>query len=340
MKAVILAGGEGTRLHPLTYTRPKTLIPILDRPMVDYTLDYFRETVDEIIFAAGHMVDELRSHLDSIGEGSRVRIVTEESPLGTGGAVKNVEGLLDEPFIVLNADIISSIDMKDFISFAEQKGGMGSIALYPSSHPEDYGVVELENGHRIVRFVEKPSREEAFSNLINAGAYYLKPEILDMMEPNQFVSMEREIFPLIIDDGFFGYRVEGHWVDVGKVDTYLEAVRTLLGIKGSMFDPGSQIGEVVQVIDPVHVGSRSVMRSGIIGPDSSVGNGCDVGTSTISGSVLFDNVKVGENVTVTDSVLGEGVAVEDDSILKGCVVGDGETIGQGSDLVNQKVGMR
>jgi NDP-sugar pyrophosphorylase family protein len=340
MKAVILAGGEGTRLHPLTYTRPKSLIPILDRPMVNYTLDYFRESVDEIIFAAGHMVDELRAYLDSIGEGSRVRIATEESPLGTGGAVKNVEELLDEPFIVLNADIISSIDMEDFISFAEQKGGMGSIALYPSSHPEDYGVVELEDGQRIVRFVEKPSREDAFSNLINAGAYYLKPEVLDLMEPNRFVSMEREVFPRIIDDGFFGYRFEGHWVDVGKVDTYLEAVRTLLGIKGTAFDDSSQIGEVVEVIDPVYFGLRSKMGSGILGPDSSIGNGCDVGTSTISGSVLFDGVRVGENVTVTDSVLGEGVVVEDDSILKGCIVGDGEIVGQGSNLANQKVGMR
>jgi NDP-sugar pyrophosphorylase family protein len=340
MKAVILAGGEGTRLHPLTYTRPKSLIPILDRPMVNYTLDYFRESVDEIIFAAGHMVDELRAYLDSIGEGSRVRIATEESPLGTGGAVKNVEELLDEAFIVLNADIISSIDMEDFISFAEQKGGMGSIALYPSSHPEDYGVVELEDGQRIVRFVEKPSREDAFSNLINAGAYYLKPEVLDLMEPNRFVSMEREVFPRIIDDGFFGYRFEGHWVDVGKVDTYLEAVRTLLGIKGTAFDDSSQIGEVVEVIDPVYFGLRSKMGSGILGPDSSIGNGCDVGTSTISGSVLFDGVRVGENVTVTDSVLGEGVVVEDDSILKGCIVGDGEIVGQGSNLANQKVGMR
>jgi mannose-1-phosphate guanylyltransferase len=308
--------------------------------MVDYTLDYFRDCVDEVVFAAGHMVDELRSYLDSIGEGSRVRVVTEESPLGTGGAVKNVEELLDEPFIVLNADIISSIDMKDFISFAEKKGGMGSIALYPSSHPEDYGVVELEDGERIIRFVEKPTREEAFSNLINAGAYYLKPEILDLMEPNKFVSMEREVFPRIIDDGFYGYRFEGHWVDVGKVDTYLEAVRTLLGVKGSTFGDSSQIGEVVEVIDPVYVGLHSMMRSGILGPDSSVGNGCDVGTSTISGSVLLDNVRVGENVTVSDSVLGEGVVVEDDTILKGCVVGDGETIGQGSNLVNQKVGMR
>jgi NDP-sugar pyrophosphorylase family protein len=340
MKAVILAGGEGTRLHPLTYTRPKTLIPILDRPMVDYTLDYFRESVDEIIFAAGHMVAELRSYLDSIGEGSRVKIVTEENPLGTGGAVKNVENLLDEPFIVLNADIISSINMQEFISFAESKGGMGSIALYPSSHPEDYGVVELEGGERIVRFVEKPTREEAFSNLINAGAYYLKPEILDLMEPNKFVSMEREVFPQVINDGFFGYRFEGHWVDVGKVDTYLEAVRTLLEIRGSGFDGTSEIGDDVEVVDPVYVGPQSMKRSGRLGPFASVGNGCDLGTSEITGSVFFDNVTLEENVSVIDSVLGEGVFVGENSTLKGCIVGDGKSIDEGSNLVDQKVGMR
>jgi NDP-sugar pyrophosphorylase family protein len=340
MKAVILAGGEGTRLYPLTYTRPKTLIPIIDRPMVDYTLDYFRDVVDEVIFAAGHMVDELRSYLDSIGEGSRVSVVTEEVPLGTGGAVKNVKDLLDEPFIVLNADIISSFNMAEFISFAEKKGGMGSIALYPSDHPEDYGVVELEEGQRIVQFVEKPSREDALSNLINAGAYYLKPEILELMEPGKFVSMEREVFPQIIDDGFYGFRFEGHWVDVGKIETYLEAVRTLLSIKGTRFDAGAQVGEDVEIHDPSYVGLDSVFRSGKLGPDSSVGNGCNIGTSAINGSVLFDGVRVGEKVTITDSVLGEGVDVKDNSTLMGCVVADGETIDEGSNLVNQKVGMR
>jgi mannose-1-phosphate guanylyltransferase len=338
MKAVVLAGGEGTRLHPLTYTRPKSLIPILDRPMVEYTLEYFKDCVDDIVFAAGHMVEELRDFLSTIPEGSRVEVVAEEVPLGTGGAVKNVESLLDEPFIVLNADIISSFSMKDFIAFSREKGGMGSIALYPSSHPEDYGVVELEEGQRIVRFVEKPSPEEAFSNLINAGAYYLDPRILDLMEPGKFVSMEREIFPQIIDDGFYGYEFEGYWVDVGKVETYLEATRTLLQIRGS--DINGQVDDSVQIIDPVYLESNSLIRSGRFGPNSSVGKGCAIGDAEISDSVLFNDVKVGDNVAISGSVLGEGVVVGDDCILKGCVVADGSRIDDEIELTNEKVGMR
>ncbi len=340
MKAVILAGGEGTRLHPLTYTRPKSLIPILNRPMVDYTLDYFKDCADEMIFAAGHMVEDLRSYLSTTSEASRIRVVAEQSPLGTGGAVKNVEDALDEPFVVLNADIISSIGMKDFIAFAREKGGMGSIALYPSAHPEDYGVVELEDGARIVRFVEKPSPEEAFSDLINAGAYYLDPKILGLMEPGKFVSMEREVFPQIIDDGFFGYEFEGYWVDVGKTETYLEAIRTLLQVRGSIIDDGSNIGEDVGILDPVCVGAGTVMRFGKLGPNSSVGSVCEIESADVTNSVLFDGVKVGKNVVILDSVLGKGVVVEDNCNVRACVIADMETIGAGSDLKGEKVGMR
>lgn len=336
MKAVILAGGEGTRLHPLTYTRPKSLIPILDRPMIDYTLAYFKDCVEELVFAAGHMVDELRAYLSSIPEGTNVGVVAEESPLGTGGAVKNVEHLLDGPFIVMNADIVSSFSMKDFIAFGEEKGGMGSIALYPSTHPEDYGVVELEN-QKIVRFVEKPSPEEAFSNLINAGVYYLDPRILDLMEPNKFISMERQVFPRIIDDGFFGYEFEGYWVDVGKIETYLEAVRTLLQVRGS--DIRGQL-EDVEIKDPVHIGDGSLIRSGAFGPNSSMGRGCEVESAVIRDSVLFDKVTIGRNVEVTGSVLGEGVSVENDCAIKDCVVGDGVVLEEGTEVVNEKVGLR
>ncbi len=336
MKAVILAGGEGTRLHPLTYTRPKSLIPILDRPMIDYTLAYFKDCVDELVFAAGHMVDELRAYLKSVPEGKNVSVVVEESPLGTGGAVKNVEDLLDGPFIVMNADIISSFSIKDFIAFAEEKGGMGSIALYPSSHPEDYGVVELED-ERIVRFVEKPSPEDAFSNLINAGAYYLDPKILDLMEPNKFTSMEREVFPRIIEDGFFGYEFKGYWVDVGKIETYLEAVRTLLHVRGS--DIRGQF-EDVEILDPVHIGGGTLIRLGTFGPHSSAGRGCEVESAVIEDSVLFDRVTIGRNVEIAGSVIGEGSSVGNDCGLKDCVIGDGITIEEGTELVGEKVGMR
>ncbi len=340
MKAVVLAGGEGTRLHPLTYTRPKSLIPILNRPMINYTLDYFEDCVDEIILAAGHMVDELRAYLSTIPEGSRVEVVAEEAPLGTGGAVKNVEHLLDEPFIVFNGDIISSFSMKDFIEFAKDKGGLGSISLFPSSHPEDYGVVELEDGQRIARFVEKPSREEAFSNLINAGAYYLDPKILDLMEPATFISMEREVFPQIIDDGFFGYEFEGYWVDVGKVETYLEAIRTLLQAHGSRFDGESDIREQVKVEEPVCIGPGSTMEDGVLGPNSSLGRGCRIAGARIANSVLFDGISVGRGVEITDSVIGMDVKIEDNCVIKDCILADGTTIGEGKALSNEKVGVR
>ncbi|TET91666.1 MAG: NDP-sugar synthase [Methanomassiliicoccales archaeon] len=340
MKAVILAGGMGTRLYPLTYTRPKTLIPLLNRPMARYTLDYFAGRSDEVVFAACHMIDELRSFLETVETDAKVDIAVEETPLGTGGAVKNVEGMLDEPFLVLNGDIISSFRVDDFISFAEKKGGMGSIALFPSGHPEDYGVVELDDDQRIIRFVEKPAPDQVFSNLVNAGMYYLQPEILDRIERGKKISMEAEVFPLLLDEGLFGYTFEGYWTDVGKFSTYLEANRTLLQEEGSRFEDGSDLNEEVQIVHPICIGPRLSASSGILGPNVSIGKDCAIGSARIDNSVLLDKVKVGEDVTISNSVLGEDVQIEDGCRLQDCVVADSERILEGSVLTNEKVGMR
>lgn len=340
MKAVILAGGKGTRLYPLTYTRPKILIPLLNRPMVWYTLDYFSSRFDEIVFAAGHMTDELRAYLDTLETQAKVDVVVEETPLGTGGAVKNLEAMLDEPFLVLNGDIISSFRVDDFVSFAEEKGGMGSIALFPSDHPEDYGVVELDEGKRITRFVEKPAPDQVFSDLVNAGMYYLDSRILDWIEPGKKVSMEADVFPLVLGDGLFGYRFEGYWTDVGKISTYLEANRMLLQEKGSEFENGSESSESVEIVHPVCVGTRSSMNSGRLGPNASIGKDCVLGSARIEDSVLLDRVKVGENVTISNSVLGEDAEVEDNCKLQSCVVADSERIKEGSVMTNEKVGLR
>ncbi|UCD92892.1 MAG: NDP-sugar synthase, partial [Methanobacteriota archaeon] len=337
---VILAGGMGTRLYPLTYTRPKTLVPLLNRPMVRYTLDYFAGRSDDVVFAAGHMIEELRSYLETVETDARVGVAVEEIPLGTGGAVKNVEDILDEPFLVLNGDIVSSFRLNDFISFAEKKGGMGSIALFPSSHPEDYGVVELDNDHRITRFVEKPPPDQVFSNLVNAGMYYLQPEILDKIEPGKKVSMEAEVFPLVLDNGMFGFTFEGYWTDVGKISTYLEANEMLLKEKGSRIEEDSDLSGGVEIAHPVCVGSGTSMSSGTLGPNVSVGRHCSIGSARIGSSVLLDNVKVGSDVSISGSVLGEGVQIEDGCKLQDCVVADSERIREGSVIANEKVGMR
>jgi mannose-1-phosphate guanylyltransferase len=339
MKAVVLAGGKGTRLYPLTYTRPKILIPLLNRPMVHYILDYFTDRFDEIVFAAGHMIEELKAYLGTVDTKAKVDVVFEETPLGTGGAVKNLESRLDEPFLMMNGDIISSLRMDDFISFAEEKNGIGSITLFPSSHPEDYGVADLDESQRIARFVEKPAPGEAPSDLVNAGAYYLNPRILERIQHGRMVSLEREIFPFILDQGMFGYTFDGYWTDVGKTSTYLEANRMLLQNHGSGFEEGSDLGDRVEIVDPVWFGSESTMSSGKLGPNSCIGKGCEIASASIEGSVLFDKVMVGRNVSISDSIIGEGVVIEDNCRLTGCVVADMERIAEGTELANEKVGM-
>ncbi|MFZ1993269.1 MAG: NDP-sugar synthase, partial [Solirubrobacteraceae bacterium] len=231
MQALILAGGEGTRLRPLTSTIPKPVVPLVDRPFITYMIEWLRgHGVDDIILACGFMADGVRSVL---GDGSsldvRLRYIEEPTPLGTGGALKYAEDQLDERFFMLNGDVLTDMDLTAQLRQHEETGARATLALIGVEDPSAYGMVRLDDDLAVREFVEKPSLDEAGTCLVNAGAYILQRDVLDGMAPaGTKISIEREVFPTLVDNGLYGYEASGYWMDIGTPERYLQATFEIL----------------------------------------------------------------------------------------------------------------
>lgn len=307
MKAAILAGGFGTRLLPLTSQIPKPLIPLLGKPLIMHIIDALPPAVDTVVLAVNYMRDHLEEYFRSHDVGREVILVEESEPLGTGGAIKNLGGYLDERFIALNGDIISSIDLGKLVSYHESSGGIGTLSLWRVEDPTAFGVVALDGQGRITRFQEKPSREEACSDLINAGAYVFEPEILDHIGRGK-VSMEREVFPNILDKGLYGLRFRGYWVDCGTRESLLEAQRMLLTLEGGGAW-GCTLDGAVEIVPPNHL-TGVTLSNCRVGPFvyAEMGVMLEEG-SEVSFSILLAGARVGKDAVITDSILGPGAEV-------------------------------
>ncbi|HEX3277890.1 MAG TPA: nucleotidyltransferase family protein, partial [Thermoleophilaceae bacterium] len=217
MQALILAGGEGTRLRPLTYTTPKPVMPLAGRPFLSYMLDWAHgHGVEEVILSCGFMSDGVKRVLGDIYDGMRLRYVVEEEPLGTAGPVRLAldEGVLQDRLIVLNGDVLTDIDLSAELAQHEQTGARATLALYPVDDTASYGVVPTDAEGRVEAFLEK-SDGEAPTNRINAGAYVIDREVIDSIPAGRPVSFEREVFPQLVGDGLYGYLAEGYWIDIG-----------------------------------------------------------------------------------------------------------------------------
>ena len=309
MKAVLLVGGMGTRLRPLTYRIPKPLLPVMGKPLIMHVIDSIPGEVDEVIVPIGYKRDVMEEYLRSHPPGRRITLVDEPEPLGTGGAVKNVEDRIDGQFLVINGDVITSLDVASFVRFHRTKGGVASISLWPVEDPSPFGVAQLDDDSRITRFQEKPKREEAFSKLINAGAYALEREVLDLIGDG-FVSMEREVFPKLLDKGMYGFRFDGHWIDCGTRENVIGAHRTLMGGRAEV--SRNSVSEGATVEAPSFVGDEAVVAGARIGPCAYVSPRCVVGPmSHVEGSVLYEDARVGTRCRIVDSIIDQGVSVPD-----------------------------
>ncbi|MHB8584234.1 MAG: sugar phosphate nucleotidyltransferase [Thermoplasmatota archaeon] len=323
MQAVILAGGLGTRLRPLTWTRPKPLLPVANVPLIRRIIDRLPRNVDKVVIAVNYRPDQLAAYFRENDVGRKVVLVEEKEPLGTGGAIKNVEREIHGTFLVFNADIVDALNIDAMLRFHEEKGGVGTLALHHVQDPRDFGIMQMD-GDRIARFVEKPKRaEDAPSRLANAGTYVLESEVFDAM-PSGASSVERDVFPRILSEGaqLYGYPFSGFWIDCGKPDTMLRANEAVLRAQGTPRLYGARVEDF---------GSR-VEEWACVGMDSRIGEGADV-----SRSVLLPNVTVGAKGIVLDSILGENVVIEDGAAVIGCVLGDGAVIGEGVALRNGTV---
>lgn len=309
MKAVLLVGGMGTRLRPLTYRIPKPLLPVMGKPLIMHVIDSIPSEVDEIIIPISYKRDMMDEYLKSHPPGRKITLVDEPEPLGTGGAVKNVEEHIDGQFLVINGDVITSLDVASFVRFHRNKGGIASISLWPVEDPSPFGVALLDSESRITRFQEKPKREEAFSKLINAGAYALEREVLDYIGEG-FVSMEREVFPKLLEKGMYGFQFDGHWIDCGTRENLLEAHRILMGNGANV--SRNCVSEGATVNPPSVIGDEAVVAGAVIGPNTYVSSRCVIGPmSKVEGSVLYEDARVGTRCRIVDSVIDQGVSVPD-----------------------------
>ncbi|MDG6217941.1 MAG: NDP-sugar synthase [Candidatus Thermoplasmatota archaeon] len=322
MEAIILAGGFGTRLRPLTYTRAKSLLPIMNKPMISYLINMLPSEVDTIILAVNYQKRQIEKYLQSLQLNKNIIVNDEPEPLGTGGAVKFAESHLTDRFLVLNSDIICSLDLTHMIQFHKRKDAMSTISLWPVENVSEFGVVDMKDGGHITGFVEKPKPEDAPSNLINAGAYLLEREILDYIEPGKLVSMEKEIFPQIIKDTnrFYGYQFDGYWMDIGRITSYLNVHEFLLDKE----DKKNHIGS--------HCRIQGDIRKTVLG------NHVQIGKDTlIRHSIILDNATIGDDCRLDHCVIGENAKIDSKSVLNYVVLGDNELLLENSSKENQLI---
>jgi len=345
MQAVILVGGEGTRLRPLTSSVPKTVVPLVDRPLIVYMLEWLRgHGVDDVIMSCGFLATGVREVLgDGSQLGLRLRFVEEPEPRGTAGALKFAESLLDERFLMLNGDVLTDLDLTAQIAQHEATGAVGTLALVPVADPSSYGLVRLRPDHAVEEFLEKPSADEQLdTNLISAGAYVLERSVLDLIPPDQKVSIEREVWPRLVGEGLYGYADQhAYWIDIGTPARYLQVtfdilegnVHTLIGDErlGDDFlavDPSAIVdGRVVPpavveanatIAADAHVGSLAVIGEGV-----SVGSG-----SIVERSVVLRGAQIGADCVLRDCIICPGVTIGDRTrVLDGAMIGEGVTIG-------------
>lgn len=324
MQAIVLVGGEGTRLRPLTNDVPKPALTLVDRPFLAYMIEWLAgHGVDDVVLACGFLPDVLREALgDGEHDGVRLRYVIEPERRGTAGAIRFAADALGEElgerFFALNGDVLTDLDLTALAGAHREREARATIALYPVEDSAAYGLVEVDDEGRVLDFVEKTG--EPVPGEVNAGAYLLERSVLDLIPPDREVSVEREVFPRLVGDGLTALRLDGYWMDIGTPERYLQASWDILEgrveTRVSPTAPGLMVGAGAEVAAGATIGPRAV-----IGPGCMVAAGAEV-----RGSVLLDGCAVGAGARVSDSILAPGASVVPDATLDGAVVGRDERV--------------
>ncbi len=328
MKAVILVGGQGTRLRPLTCNTPKPMIPLVNQPFIEHMLGNLRDQgITEAILAVQYLADRFRA---ALGDGSRlgikVHIVEEPEPRGTAGAVKNVEHMLDGPTFVFNGDVMTDLDLRAMLAFHHEHDSKLTIALTPVEDPTAFGLVETDDTGRIRRFLEKPRPEEVTTNMINAGTYIMDPSLLQYAPANEFYMFERGLFPTVLQkgDAMFGYPSDAYWTDIGKPQTYIDVHHDILMGKVRYHFDGEQVAPRVWVKGNVTVHPTAQIAGPVV-----IGEGVTIGENAhITGpAVIGSRCTIGAHASLENVVLWEGSRIDEGAVLHSCVVGRENQIG-------------
>jgi len=335
VKAVILVGGQGTRLRPLTCNRPKSMVPVLNMPFLEHVIRNLKtHRITDIILAQHHLPAPMAQYF---GDGSRLGVkltyVMEDSPRGTAGAVKNAERHLDGTFLVLNGDIFHDRNFTGFLGHHRGNQAKATIVLSPVDDTSIYGVVETDQAGRVLRFIEKPKREEAPSNWINAGTYVIEPDVLNRIPPGVKYSFERELFPGMLAEGLpvYAYHSRQYWMDTGTPEKYLQLHRDLLAGKceGYEFDRDLIAGKDCRIHPSVKMTGKIVL-----------GDNCAVEPGAILNGplVLGSRCRIGPGAVVEDSVMWDRVTVGPRASVRGCAIANDCVIGAEADLKDAVLG--
>jgi mannose-1-phosphate guanylyltransferase len=352
MQALILAGGEGTRLRPLTSTTPKPVLPLANRPFITFMIDWLASHgVDEVVLSCGFLASEVRAVLgDGEPGGPQLHYVEEEEPLDTAGAVKFAEPLLGDRFLVMNGDILADFDLTALQNFHAEHQATLTIALTPVEDPSAYGLVRTHDDGSVEAFLEKTSGPFD-TNMINAGAYVLEHKVLDMMEDGVRVSFERDVFPALVGAGLYAFEADGYWLDIGTPDRYLKGTRDILEgtvktvVGASMGNGSLKIGDdatinpMARLNGPALAGRAcEVDASAQVGPMTVLGDGCVIGEgAVVEHAVLYESVAVEPGAVVRESIVGAGALIGAESQVEGTVVGADTKIGSGSRLSGERI---
>ncbi len=328
MRAVLMAGGSGTRLRPLTCDMPKPMVPILNRPIAEHIINLLkRHHIKEVIATLHYLPDVMRDYFQDGGEfGVQMTYAVEEDqPLGTAGCVKNIEELLDETFLVISGDSVTDFDLTAAIEFHKQKQSKATLILTRVPNPIEFGVVITDKEGRINRFLEKPSTSEIFSDTVNTGTYILEPDVLKYLPTNQECDFSKDLFPLLLakEEPMYGYVAQGYWCDVGHLDAYRDAQYDGLHQKVKLDFAYPEKSTGVWVGQNTYIDPTAEIEAPAI-----IGDNCRIGprVQIAAGTVIGDNVTIGAHANIKRPIIWNGGIIGDEAHLRACVIGRGTRI--------------
>src|SRR5262245_4646597 len=343
MKAILLAGGKGTRLRPLTLHTPKPIVPIFDRPFLHYQLDLLKQVpeIDEVILSLNYQPRRIEEIFGDGGEsGLGIRYVVEPAPLGTAGAVRYAGESLHESVVVFNGDVLTQVDLGAVIALHRSRRAKATIVLTPVENPSAYGLVETDQAGNIQRFLEKPAADQITCDTINAGIYVLEPDTFDRIPKDTPWSIERSFFPSLVErsETFVAYVYRGYWIDIGTPEKYMQVHRDIMdgrcahktlpfsaGSAATAVSPGARVEDGAVLEGPCFVDEGTVVKAGArIGPYTIVGRQCHVEEhAVLEHAIVWANSRVSQEAVVRRSILGRQVHVgRNATVENGAVLGD------------------
>lgn len=338
MKAVIMAGGEGTRLRPLTCGKPKPMVPMANKPVMEHIIELLkRHNILSVAATLQYMPDIISDYFGDGGPyGIKLRYYIEQKPLGTAGSVKNAEGFLDGTFLVISGDALTDIDLKRAVDFHMERDAIATIVLKRVDVPIEYGVVVTGPDGSIIRFIEKPGWGEVFSDTVNTGIYVLSPEIFKYIKPNEAFDFSKDLFPILLDEKrrIFGYIAEEYWCDIGDIKAYIQAHADILNGKVNVNIPGSRYRNGIWIGEGTIIDESASLNAPCI-----TGSHCHIGSGAYIGgySVIGDNALISERCRIKRSIIWRNCTISEDVKLSAGIVCDNAYLKRGVSLFEQSV---